>query len=237
MYRTCLKYGTLIFSIIVFVINVSSCKHEPYINPDKPLTISAYCDEDTVYFQNTVLPLLLTNCAVSGCHDQESHKEGVVLTGYTPIIETSGVKYGNPSGSKLYNVLLGRGKGEDDIMPPPPASPFSDEQKQIIFDWISQGALNNSCVGACDTLNVSFSGTVWPLMQTWCAGCHKGNNPGGNIRIENYQDVFAIVENGKLMGSVTHAPGYSPMPKNSGKLSDCQIAEIRIWIENGALDD
>ncbi len=191
------------------------------------------CDPDTTYFQNTVLPLLVSNCATSGCHNQQSHEHGVILTDYALIIQTAEVKPGDPSGSKLYKVLFGGDKRDDDIMPPPPASPFTTEQKQIIYDWISQGALNNSCNSGCDTSNVTFSGTIWPLMQTWCTGCHSGSNAGGNIHIENYNDVVAIANNGKLMGTVSHAPGYVPMPKNGDKFSDCQIAEIRIWIENG----
>ncbi len=194
------------------------------------------CDPDTVYFQNSVLPLLVSNCATSGCHNAQSHQEGVILTDYASIIQTGEVKPGNPNNSKLYKVLFGGDKRED-IMPPPPAAPFDAAQKKIIYDWISQGALNNSCSGGCDTLNVTFSGTVWPLMQTWCTGCHTGSNAGGNIHIENYNDVVAIANNGKLMGTITHTSGFSAMPKNADKLSDCQIAEIRIWIEDGTPDN
>jgi hypothetical protein len=196
------------------------------------------CDPDTVYFKNTVLPLLISNCATGGCHDQTSHQEGVILTDYASIIQTAEVNPGNPNGSKLYKVLFGGDKTrEDDIMPLPPAAPFNTEQKQIIYDWILQGALNNSCDGGCDTTNVTFAGTIWPLMQTWCTGCHTGNNAGGNIHIENYSDVVAIANNGSLMGTINHETGYIAMPKNSDKLSDCLIAEIRIWIEDGTPDN
>ncbi len=191
------------------------------------------CDPDTVYFQNSVLPLLVSNCATSGCHDQTTHKEGVNLTNYTSIINTGKVKPGNPSGSKLYKVLFGGEMRDDDIMPPPPASPFSADQKKIIYDWILQGALNNSCDGDCDSTNVTFSGTIWPMMQTWCTGCHTGTNAGGNIHIENYNNVVAIANNGSLMGTITHSAGFVAMPKNSDKLSDCQIASVRKWIEDG----
>ena len=194
------------------------------------------CDPDTVYFKNKILPLLVSNCATTGCHDEETHKEGVILTNYASVIETGEVKPGNPLDSKLYKVLFG-GDKDDDIMPPPPANPFTDEQKQLIYDWIAQGALNNACEGGCDTTHVTFSGTIWPLMQTWCTGCHTGNNAGGGIPIENYADVVAIAQNGSLLGSINHDPDYVAMPKNADKLSDCQIAEIRIWIEEGTPDN
>lgn len=195
------------------------------------------CDPDTVYFQNSVLPLLVSNCATSGCHNQSSHVEGVVLTDYASIISTGNVKPGNPAGSKLYKVLNGGDKRDDDIMPPPPAPPFTGDQKKIIYDWILQGALNNSCDEGCDTTNVTFSGTIWPLMQTWCTGCHRGTYAGGGIHIENYDDLVVIANNGKLMGSITHDPDYSPMPKNADKLPECQIASVRKWIEDGTPDN
>ena len=191
------------------------------------------CDPDTVYFQNSVLPLLVSNCATAGCHNQTSHKEGVILTDYVSIINTAKVKPGNPSGSKLYKVLFGGDMRDDDIMPPPPASPFNSDQKKIIYDWILQGALNNSCDGGCDSTSVTFSGTVWPLMQTWCTGCHTGTNASGGVHIENYDNLVVIANNGRLMGSVTHNPNYAAMPKNAEKLSDCQIASIRKWIDDG----
>jgi len=45
------------------------------------------------------------------------------------------------------------------------------------------------------------------------------------------------VDNGKLLGAVTHASGYSPMPKNQAQLSDCNIQKITNWINKGALNN
>ncbi len=195
------------------------------------------CDPDTVYFQNQVLPLLQSNCAVSGCHDAATRKEGVQLTDYNSVVKTGGVVAGNPNGSKLYTILSGGG-GDDDksalegIMPPPPRAAFTTDQKNVVKNWILQGALNNVC-DACDTTNVTFKGSVFPIVETYCLGCHSGNSPGGGIYLRNYNDLVAVANNGKLMGSIRHDPGYSPMPKNANKLSDCQIETFNIWIKNG----
>ena len=195
------------------------------------------CDPDTVYFQNQVLPLLQSNCAVSGCHDATTRREGVQLTDYNSVVKTGGVVAGNPNRSKLYTVLSGGG-GDDDksalegLMPPPPRAAFTTDQKNVVKNWILQGAKNNVC-NACDTTNVTFKGSVFPIVQTYCLGCHSGNTPGGGIYLRNYNDLVAVAKNGKLMGSIRHDPGYSPMPKNGNKLSDCQIAIFNIWIKNG----
>jgi hypothetical protein len=31
-----------------------------------------------------------------------------------------------------------------------------------------------------------------------------------------------------------HSPGFSPMPQNDNKLSECNIAKIKKWIATGA---
>ncbi len=190
------------------------------------------CDPDTTYFQNQVLPLLVSNCATTGCHNTISHKEGVILVDYSSVMQTGKVIPGNPNGSKLYKVLFG-GDREDDIMPPPPSPPFTTVQKGIIRNWILQGAKNNYCNSDCDTTNVTFSGSVWPIIQTYCLGCHNGGSSGGGISLRNYSEVAASANSGKLLGSIRYDAGYSPMPKYGQKLSDCKISEIRIWIEDG----
>jgi hypothetical protein len=192
------------------------------------------CDPDTVYFQNTVLPLIATGCAVSGCHDATTRKHGVQLTDYTSIMQTGGVYAGNPNGSKLYTILSsGGGDKDDNIMPPYPRAPFTTTQKNIVKNWILQGAKNNFCDSGCDTTNVTFSGSVFPMIESYCLNCHNGSSPGGGIYLRNYNELVAVANNGKLMGSIRHDQGYSPMPKNGNKLSDCQISTFNIWIKNG----
>ncbi len=89
----------------------------------------------------------------------------------------------------------------------------------------------------CDTLNVTYSGAIVPVLQAQCNGCHSGAVPAGGIKTDNYTDVKALVDNGKLMGSIKQTAGYSPMPKGGNKLSDCDISKFDIWIKNGALNN
>jgi hypothetical protein len=47
----------------------------------------------------------------------------------------------------------------------------------------------------------------------------------------------AMAQNGKLYGTIAHTAGFSPMPKGSAKLSNCQIATIKKWIDGGMLNN
>lgn len=216
---------------LVFLF-ASGCKHEPEAIPVIPGQNEKPCHPDTVYFQNDILPLLQSSCALAGCHDAITQEDGVNLTNYNSVINTADVKPMQPNKSDLYEVLI-----EDDPdkrMPPPPKQALSADQIDMVYTWIMQGALNNSCEGGpCDSIHVAFNLTIAPIIQNHCLGCHSGASPSGGISLAGYPNIVTVANNGKLLGSITHSTGYVAMPQNSNKLSTCQIAQIRKWINDG----
>jgi hypothetical protein len=86
----------------------------------------------------------------------------------------------------------------------------------------------------CDTATVTYSGSIVPILSANCITCHGGSIPAGGIDLSIYSNVKLQVDNGKLWGSVSQAPGYKPMPRNSDKLSDCNLDKIKLWILAGA---
>lgn len=87
--------------------------------------------------------------------------------------------------------------------------------------------------GDCDTANVSYSGDVWPIINTNCTGCHSGAAASGNVRLENYSQIKIAADNGSLLAVIKHENGWSPMPKGGAQLSDCNISTIEEWINQG----
>lgn len=221
-------------AIALFIL-VDSCMHEPFIDPftlneGQPNTPGCVSG-GTVCFESSVLPIFLSSCARSGCHDAITREEGFVLDNYTNIVK-KGIVPGNANESKLYKVLFA---GGDDQMPPD--APLSQAQKDSIAAWINQGAKNTvNCNCSCDPTKFTYAAIVQPIITNQCVGCHKPGSLGGNIDLSSYSLVKVQVDNGKLLGSITHAVGYSPMPQGS-KLSDCQITQIKNWISAGALNN
>lgn len=201
----------------------------PVVKP--PITVN--CSPDTVYFKQKILPLLVSNCAMSGCHDAISKKDGVILTDYANIMRE--VKITNPAGSDLYKSLIET--GEDRM---PPAGPLSTENISNVLTWIKQGAKNNSCDASasnCVTTNVSFKNVIQPLLATNCTGCHSGTRPSGSIDLTTHANVQKYAANGQLYGSIVHQTGYKPMPSASVKLSTCEIDQVKSWITAGSLNN
>ncbi len=219
-------------SAVLVVVLLSTCEHKPDIVPAlKPIVDTthpvAICSPDTIYFTNTILPLIVSNCAMTGCHDAITHAEGLNLTSYSQIIKY--VSPGNPTGSRLYRNMIGL----DDIMPP--AGPLSQAQLDAFNKWITQGAKNNTCNdggGPCDTMNVSFSASLVPVINNYCKGCHNASTSSGSVNLDNYNGVLTVANNGQLIGGITGK--LSAMPKYGQPLSSCNISKFRQWIKEGA---
>ncbi len=224
-------------------------------------------DSSQICFQRDILPIFLSNCAMSGCHDAQSHKGGYVLTSYATITE-KGIKPYRPEKSKIYKVLIGSGDriapvtpwgtlrkdgdddddeddddgdyGDDERMPPPPYPPLPQNQIDLIYRWIAEGAKNTTCDstgggsggGGCDTLNMSYAQDIQPILATNCVGCHSSSVASGGVVLDNYNSVKSVASSGRLYGAVAHLSGYKSMPPN-GQLDNCSILKIKAWINQG----
>ena len=233
------KLGLL--AVVLFVLSCLNDKNMPNptttgtdtstgtttTQPSTPAVVT--CSPDTVYFQQTILPLITSNCAMSGCHDAISHKEGVILTDYAHIRAYSSTT--NPAGSTLYRSIV------TGYMPP--KGPLASTQIASLLKWMQQGAKNNSCVasGNCVATNVSFANTVLPTLRTNCTGCHSGTTPSAGIDLNSYATVKVQAANGKLVGSISHSTGFIPMPSATVSISACEINQIKAWIAEGTLNN
>lgn len=84
---------------------------------------------------------------------------------------------------------------------------------------------------------VSYAQKLAPVLQLNCYSCHSIGSPSGNILLGNYAADKLIAQNGKLFGAINHSSGFSAMPKNGTKLTNCQIATIKKWIDGGMLNN
>lgn len=85
----------------------------------------------------------------------------------------------------------------------------------------------------CASTNPSFASNVLPIIEANCYACHKTGSVISAVSLEGYDKLKIVAQNGSLLGTIKHAPGYSPMPQSGAKLSDCNISIIESWINNG----
>lgn len=226
--------GTALGVLLVLVFQ--ACKHEPQleplvpIDPGTPPPGGAACAPDTVWFQQQVLPLLVARCG--SCHGPDDPEGGHNLTSYEGVMADDNIVRPFNLNRKLYRAITDT--DPDNRMPPPPNAPLTQAETNLIRDWIMQGALNTSCASAgCDTLNVTWSGTIQPLIQSRCIGCHSGPGSSSGIGLTDWATVSSYAQNGTLASVVLRDGEFVPMPPSLA-LPFCDARKFMIWIADGA---
>ena len=204
----------------MLMLQTQGCKHEPVI----VLTAA----DSAICFERDILPIFVASCAKSGCHDPATAKEGVILNNWQGIM-AAGVKPGDPSDSEVFEEIRGEMGG-------PKYGNLSSEQKILIQKWIMLGAKNTTnCPTDCDSTQFTFSGSIKPMIDKYCVGCHTYPNASGSVELSSHTGVAFVAKNGTLLNSLTHPTNW--MPKGGKKLSDCEIKQFEKWINAGAKND
>lgn len=86
--------------------------------------------------------------------------------------------------------------------------------------------------GECIEGEMSYSKDIEPILTNYgCLSCHPS---AVQTKLNNHSNILISVNNGKLLGSITHESGFKPMPKGQSKMDACSIEKIKKWIEEGA---
>lgn len=91
----------------------------------------------------------------------------------------------------------------------------------------------------CDTTNVSYSNEVATILDNNCLTCHStaaANALGAGIVLDSYDGVLPFASGGTLYDVINATDVTRVMPP-SGKMADCNIEQIKAWIDAGALDN
>jgi hypothetical protein len=99
----------------------------------------------------------------------------------------------------------------------------------------NEEALYPTLSNACDTTNVTYNGTIAPILSSYCTTCHSGSVPSGGISLTSFSAVQTVASSGLLMNALT-GNGVPVMPV-SGTLPACKLSQFQIWIRNGILNN
>ena len=228
MYNSKLTVGLVSAFLLVALF---ACQHELVLptvqhNPGVP------CSTDTVYFQNQLLPLLVSTCAMATCHNTQYHTLGFDMTTYAGVMKL--VVPANAESSVLYTVITN--SEPTDKMPIWPAPVWTPAQSDLLKKWIDQGALDNACdedAAECDTSRLTYTNFIQPLVASHCLGCHVQAAWGGGVVLNTYADLKASTQGGRLYGAVAWQGGHLSMPKFQKQLPACVVRKVEVWIQNG----
>ncbi len=88
--------------------------------------------------------------------------------------------------------------------------------------------------GNCDTTNVSYSKQIVNILVDNCYQCHQGPGASSGIDFSNYNAFKGWAQSPYVIGNITSAPGFIPMPYGGPPMDNCQINTIIAWIHQGA---
>ena len=86
-----------------------------------------------------------------------------------------------------------------------------------------------------DAASSKYATTISTILNSYgCIGCHGATAPSAGINLDGYAGVKAVADNGKLLGAISHAAGFVPMPQGGGKMNACDIKKVKAWIDAGS---
>ncbi len=134
---------------------------------------------------------------------------------------------------------------------------FSRLASRFVLGWIASiGAIAQAQTPPADAIKetppvakVSYAKAVEPLLRDKCQGCHQPAKPQGKYEMTSFARLVAGGESGAaavvpgkpdesyLVEQISVHDGKAQMPKKGEPLSASEIALIRQWISEGAVDD
>jgi len=91
----------------------------------------------------------------------------------------------------------------------------------------------------CDTLSVSFSSDILPILDSNCSSCHGESYPEADLNLIEYESVASSVLNGETLERIMLPidDGSVMPPSPNSLLTECEIDKIVAWTNQGALEN
>lgn len=119
----------------------------------------------------------------------------------------------------------------------------------LILAVISMTVSSEAAPADDSAAKVSYQNEIRPIFQAHCQGCHQSAKPGGGYDLTRFPQLYQAGESGEaaivagkpdesaLLSLITPVDGKAEMPKKGKPLASAEIERIRLWIQQGAIDD
>ncbi len=92
--------------------------------------------------------------------------------------------------------------------------------------------------------SVSFEAQILPIFQNKCSECHGNENPEVRLTVVNYEELMQGSEFGIVVNPGDPTTSYmiemietQEMPQDGELVTNEELALIKVWIEEGALNN
>jgi hypothetical protein len=84
---------------------------------------------------------------------------------------------------------------------------------------------------------VSYQDHVRPILENNCYECHSTAIATNGIILDTYAGLTNALSLGFVLPQIRRDVGAAQMPFNRPKMSDCKIATIEKWVDEGMLNN
>lgn len=234
------------------------------------LGICVYCSTDWIEsssarqdaaakidFKRDVLPIFQGSCYQ--CHAGKAVQAELALDTKATAMKGGISGAAILPGKSKESLLIKRVHGEGGEMRMPPGKPLAAEQINTLIAWIDQGAVwpeeaappmeakpAASPISLAANQPVDFAQDIQPIFKSSCYGCHSGEKPKAQLRLDSKTLALkggisgAVIVPGKsndsrLIHRVLGQGDEQRMPLKGEALNAEQIALLRRWIDEGAV--
>ena len=145
----------------------------------------------SVDYESEIQPIFDNNCG--GCHLENSSSGGLSLISYDNLMSSGSVVPGNHQESDLYDRIT---RPESDQGDMPPTGSLTQNQINLIANWIDEGALPEESLdisGCMDPNAITCDDEIDPLYFPECNTCSD------DVACDNYYNPDATLDNGLCM--------------------------------------
>lgn len=218
-----MKYIKLSVLSVAATAVLTGCYYDNFKELHPEGLVQKTCDTtNTITYQDDIKAIFDANCI--SCHNG---------TGSPSLMDYASV-LASYSGQDIVKAI----SDPNAPNPMPPGSPLSATDIAKIRQWVD-GCMPNGLPQntACDTsAAMSYSNDIVPILSANCTnGCHDNNGYGHSLLSQ--PEVAYDTTGGMLLNSIINPNVSKRMPLARPALSACQIAKIRRWITEGALDN
>ena len=211
-------------------------------------------------FTADVAPLLIAKCG--NCHVRAA-RGGLSMASFAALEKGTKdgpvIRPGASQGSRLIEVIVSgdmpRGGGK--VAPQELITIGAWIDAGAIFDGTDRAAPLGQSAGGADMPaglvkstgkeSVQFNRDLAPVLVSQCVGCHGGDQPNGQLRLETFASLLAGGVTGKVITPDKPAESLlakrlrgidgDQMPQDKPPLPEETIAQFETWIKEGAKFD
>ncbi len=107
----------------------------------------------------------------------------------------------------------------------------------MLLIFMACGGDDDPMTPSCDTLDMTYTDDIASIFNSTCAipTCHAQG--ATSPELHNYAAVKLELDGpDRIVGAIKHEDGFvaMPFPSGSDMISDCRIAKIEAWVNDGA---